>query len=92
MSRSPQEIIGVKFDIDFMDAVGDWSESLTTFTLTDRIKPGKGRSGTFRLIGVDDIRHLQGFRLYLKKVAFADGTVWEDKTKACAWEQDNRRR
>lgn len=87
-NQSTKKIIGVSFGLDLMDAVGDWSSYPTNLLMEANLKPGKKNINNGWPIAPGQA---SGGRIYVKKIAFEDGTTWEDDgTKKCQYVKDNR--
>lgn len=92
-NRTDKVIIGSDFGLDVMNAVGDFVPYFQTIDVADKVKPGKSAHYIGRLIPVQQYRLLAGYRVYIRKIAFADGTVWQDDgTMKCQIARDDRRR
>jgi hypothetical protein len=88
-NKTDKVVIGANFGLEMMDAVGDFSPYLTDFTLAGKTKPTKQNGGDFTVY--TNGAKIIGYRLYVKKVAFADGSTWVDAgTKTCQYTQDAR--
>ncbi len=59
-----------------MDSTGDLAPYLTDVTDGAKVKPNSTSAPDWNLITID--RDSSGYRLTVKRVAFSDGTVWED--------------
>lgn len=87
-NTSTKMMLGTKFGVDVMDPTGDYVPS-NDVADTHKNNPGKGSAPLFRVESLNN--HPSGLRIYLKKVAFDDGTTWEDDgTMACRIVEDYR--
>jgi len=90
-NQSSQVIMGANFGLDVMDGVGDFRPYLTDYTVGTTTKVGKKNFNNFFAFYTEYDAKVLGTRLWVKKVAFADGTSWvDDGTKKCQYVKDNR--
>ena len=85
-NTSAKQIVGAKFTLEFIDSTGDHSEYPEDFGDSSRTKPGETImfDGTWTLFIGDEAA--PKFRVYVKKIAFADGTTWaDDGTGKCSF-------
>ena len=88
-NTSQKAIIGTKFGLELMDATGDFSPYITDETDPEKVKPNGSEMARWPLLTINNESH--GYRLTVKKVAFSDGTVWEDNgTSQCRVVEDSR--
>ena len=88
-NQTGRVIIGESFVFEAMDTVGDYSDPPKVLFTGNLLKPGGAASGGSNLISVG----LGGYRFYVRKIAFADGTTWQDDgTKKCQYTEDLRMR
>jgi hypothetical protein len=87
---SPVYIIGAKFGLELMDSTGDFSPYLTDESDSERVKPNGNSVPTWDLLTIN--RESSGYRITVLKVAFSDGTVWQDDgTNKCRVTEDYRK-
>lgn len=89
-------VIGAMFGLDFLSGVGDYVPYFSGIDIADKVKPGK-KSGTFYINLVPASYYtaskVYGFRVYLKKLQYADDTTWvDDGSRMCRTAIDFRRR
>lgn len=91
VNQSSQVVLGANFGLDMMDGVGDFTPYLTDFTVGTKTKVGKKNFNNFFNLFTESGTRVLGTRLWVKKVAFADGTSWvDDGSKKCQYTEDNR--
>jgi len=90
-NSSERQILGIKFGVDVMDGVGDFRPALFDVSYSGgRVGPGKKGDDRWRVPEWND-GEPAGSRLWVKKVAFTDGTTWvDDGTKSCRMTFDYR--
>jgi hypothetical protein len=92
INSTDKVIIGAKFSVDLMDATGDFTEYLTDFTHSARMKPKDRELPEWDLTFTLN-PSTPGFRVTVKKIAFNDGTTWQDDgTSQCRVVEDYRRK
>ena len=85
VNQASSKLIGVKFSLEFMDAVGDFHAYIFPLTASVGEKPGKGTSVGGALNEAAAPQSYRGYRVTLEKAAFEDGTTWQDDgRKSCA--------
>jgi hypothetical protein len=90
-NQTTKVILGANFGLDIMDGVGDFHPYLTDYTVGTKTKVGKKNFNNFFALYTEAGTRVLGTRLYLKKVAFDDGSVWvDDGSKKCSYTKDSR--
>jgi hypothetical protein len=92
-NKSTKTIIGVKFGIELMDAVGDFRPTVAGIDYAGKLEPTKKAHVTGNIIEyVNTHKDYPGERLTVVKVAFNDGTTWSDDGKGtCHMTYDRRK-
>jgi hypothetical protein len=84
-------VIGAKFGLELMDSTGDFTPYLTDESDAEKIKPNGTSIPSWDLLTVN--QESSGYRITLKKVAFSDGTTWQDDGKnKCRVIEDYRKK
>lgn len=91
-NKTDRTIIGAQFTLEFMNPVGDFVSYYKPVEVADAVKPEKKAHWAGRLIPASDFAIINGFRVVLTKVAYDNGTTWEDNgTQQCKLTQDDRK-
>jgi hypothetical protein len=80
-NTSDKKIVGLKFDLTLIDAVGDPHGSIFTFADKVKLNPGKKDSGIYEP-HLEREEASRGALVTLRKALFEDGTAWEDDGKS----------
>lgn len=81
-NRGASKLVGAKFSLDLMDATRDWTPYLNDLTASEQVSVRHMGDSSWDLLLYN--QSVAGYRVTLKKLAFDDGTSWEDDgTKKC---------
>lgn len=76
---SPKTIVAVRFDVSFVDALGDKHESVYSYDSDSTVKPGKtSRSAWGDGVYAGSLGHKVGAIVWVQKLRFADDTFFRD--------------
>lgn len=85
-NQQAKKVVGAKFGVQFIDAVGDPHESIFHYTSNDSVKPSKKHMYQWVLTGTDAQDVSNGASAWVEKLLFEDGSKWEDDgNKRCQW-------
>jgi hypothetical protein len=88
-NQTDKVMIGESFAFDVMDSVGDWTTYPHSLAASSKLKTCN-KSYTIWNAYPGSVG---GFRVYVKKIAYSDGTTWEDDgSKKCMYSRDLRQR
>jgi hypothetical protein len=77
-NTTEKKIVGAKFDVQYVDSVGDVHESVFHYTSTDTVKPNKKHRYSW-LAEHWDVQDSNGGTIaWIHKLLFDDGSTWED--------------
>jgi hypothetical protein len=88
---SSQDIVGIKFGVNYIDATGDRQSAFVNYISDDRVKPGAIRKEHWHDgVHVNELGLRLGAEAWPIKVTFANGTSWEDnQTHMCGAKRGN---
>ena len=90
-NETDKVIIGSQFNIEFMNSVGDLVPYYRPIDAAGKIKPDKTTRFFGKIYPWDLIRNMNGYRVSVRKVQFADGSTWvDDGTLQCQSVRDYR--
>jgi hypothetical protein len=85
-NTSDKVILGVKFGAYYVNAVDDAEASYNTFTDDQKVAPGKSKYAEWHQYDTNKIKRPV---VYVMKVKFDDGTLWEDNgDRICSFKQN----